>query len=104
MGISAYPTSVPDWENIEIEENMSTVFQTILGVRSLRSTYNLPNNVKPTVYITCVSEETKNVIESQLDDIKTLGKLGEIVLVSSKEEVPPACGINVVNEAITVNM
>merc|ERR1712137_1451598 len=75
----------------------------VRACRQLRSSYNIANKVltKFFVKITGVGEAAVN---SQIDDIKTLGKAESVKINAAEGDIPKSIGLVVVDDSTTVLM
>jgi valyl-tRNA synthetase len=74
--ISKYPQYNEIYRNIAVEEGMEVVKKIINSCRSLRASYQITNKTLTKFYVKATSDA--EIIKSQIDDIKTLGKASDV--------------------------
>lgn len=100
--IANYPQGNESYKNTEVESAMQKTLTIIKSCRSLRASYQITNKVLTKFYIKAT--EGEDVINAQLDDIKTLGKASAIEVNLDESSLPKEVGIDVVDDQTTVLM
>lgn len=97
--IASYPLVMAPWTNADVEANMEVVKEVIHAARSVRAEYGLTNSVRPTFFIKCHDENLKRIMETHVEDFKTLAKAGEVECLVN-EEPPLGCAMHSVNDKV----
>uniref|UniRef100_A0A0K2UCH4 Valine--tRNA ligase n=1 Tax=Lepeophtheirus salmonis TaxID=72036 RepID=A0A0K2UCH4_LEPSM len=98
--VSRYP-QVDDYpfRDDKLEEEMELVQKVIKSVRSLRSDYNVPNKIKSELYLKIFDDSCK-FLNNFSNLIKTLSNSKEVIILTSKEAVPPGCSVITVSDKV----
>lgn len=102
--IADYPIAVDSWANVEAEVQMSAIMDTVKAFRSMKSNYNLQPKARPEVFFSTKSADVEAALKADVEGLTTLASVGEMKQLSEGESAPPGCGVQIVNENITVYM
>jgi valyl-tRNA synthetase len=100
--IASYPQCNDAYKNEEIEESMQKIMMIVKACRSLRASYQITNKTLTGFYLKVA--EGEEVVLSQIDDIKTLGKASSVEVNVAEESLPKEVALDVVNDQMTVLM
>lgn len=67
------------WQNKDLEMQINKVLNTINLVRELKGLYNMPNKLKPEVYVKTQNESLVKGIENNINIIKHLSKSSDVL-------------------------
>lgn len=76
--ISEYPKSLG--RDIEAEEDMSYIIDSVLGIRTVRGELNIPPSAEPNVMIKSYFRKTEEILKENIQYIKKLSNAGDIVI------------------------
>ncbi len=74
-----FPQALPRWQNAGVSESMQRIQELISAMRTARAENNVDPRKWVTVYLRC-GEESRNLVESQLANLKRLVRAREVVL------------------------
>ena len=82
--ISSWPEYREDW-NFEKEEHaVETIKEAVRAIRNVRSSMNVPNSKKATVYVVAADAGVREIFENGKVFFATLGHAGEVVIQADK--------------------
>ncbi|OUP16736.1 valine--tRNA ligase [Lachnoclostridium sp. An196] len=82
--ISSWPEYREDW-NFEKEEHaVETIKEAVRAIRNVRSSMNVPNSKKATVYVVAADTGVREIFENGKVFFATLGHAGEVVIQADK--------------------
>ena len=82
--ISSWPEYREDW-NFEKEEHaVETIKEAVRAIRNVRSSMNVPNSKKATVYVVAADVGVREIFENGKVFFATLGHAGEVVIQADK--------------------
>ena len=82
--ISSWPEYREDW-NFEKEEHaVETIKEAVCAIRNVRSSMNVPNSKKATVYVVAADAGVREIFENGKVFFATLGHAGEVVIQADK--------------------
>ena len=82
--ISSWPEYREDW-NFEKEEHaVETIKEAVRAIRNVRSSMNVPNSRKATVYVVAADAGVREIFENGKVFFATLGHAGEVVIQADK--------------------
>ena len=84
------------------EREMEIVMTTVRSIRGLKMQYGMTNKQRPEVYAMSASGDYRTVLTRQAGDVANLSVAGSIKAVASSADVPKGCGVNVVNDNLSV--
>jgi len=82
--VAAYPVVHPEWMDSEAEEEMEGFQELVASIRTSRSENNIDPRSKIFVQLAC-EQKSRNFLESQCEQIKSLAHLSQIDLVPHLE-------------------
>lgn len=101
--INDYPVAQSTWDNKASEVKMDLIMKIVTALRRLKNSYSLTNKHQPAVFIVTTDETSIEIIKGGVNEIKSLAITGEIT-ITTKENAPSGCAIEVVNGEVTANM
>ena len=102
--VAQYPLSNASWTNLDAEAAMTTVKEAISSARSIRSDYNIPNNMKADFYFTTPSKQLAAILVNQEQDFCTLAKGNFFKPAPSVESMPKGVCIKVVSDQLSIHI
>ncbi len=82
--ISSWPEYREDW-NFEKEEHaIETIKEAVRAIRNVRSSMNVPNSKKATVYVVSPDPDIREIFENGKVFFATLGHAGEVIIQADK--------------------
>lgn len=102
--ISPYPECNFAYKDNSCEESMAITTKVIGACRSLRSSYQIPNKKLTHFFVKITPGQGESAIETQIDDIKTLGRASIVDVNINESEIPKSIGTIIVDEHSTVCM
>ena len=80
--IASYPLDIPSWKNKEIETIFEELFNFVKITRSLISSVNIPNSIKPKVYVVFSGDlSSKANFENNKKLITDLARISEVKIL-----------------------
>ncbi|EFA76256.1 valyl tRNA synthetase [Heterostelium album PN500] len=96
-----YPSTVAEWNNPSIEEEMTKCQDIIRAIRSLRTKYNVASNKKVATFIHTKTDELNNLYSRHASLIKVLSNATQVE-VALTTEGRPGCVIDTYNENVSL--
>jgi len=80
--IATYPVEKEEWINKDIEGQLEELFVMVKTIRSLISSVNLPNSIKPKVFVLFINPDNRQreLITKNDKLIMTLAKISEVLI------------------------
>ena len=100
--VAQYPQADVTWNNTIAENAMTIIKEAIHSARSLRSDYNIPNNMKADFYFSTANHELRETLISQEQDFCTLAKGNFLKPSPSAEMMPRGLCIKVVSDQLSI--
>ena len=98
--LAKFPEIVDSYKNDKCEESMTLTLEIVKACRSLRASYNI--QPKDLTHFFIKMTEGADVVQTQVDDIMTLGSGSQVDINPPDEDIPDSVGTMVVNDTITV--
>lgn len=102
--LTAFPECNDGYKDEKCEASMGITMDIIKACRSLRTSYNIGNKVLTHFFVKVSSGAAEEAANSQMDDIKTLGKASTVDINPKDGSVPESVGIVVVDDQTSVLM
>ncbi|KAL7568285.1 hypothetical protein ACA910_022622 [Epithemia clementina (nom. ined.)] len=102
--LARYPEHLGDWKDDTAEASMAETIQIIRACRSLKASYNTPNNKETAVFYLKTKGPTITAAAlNQTRDIQTLGKASALYVNATPDsELPISAGTLIVDDHLTV--
>jgi valyl-tRNA synthetase len=100
--VADYPVHMLERADDTAEAAMTSALDVVKATRSLRAAYNLPPKAKPELFVLTRTAATKAAMTTMTSGITALASCGSVTLLSATDAVPTGCGVNVINESITI--
>ncbi|WP_036729113.1 valine--tRNA ligase [Peptoniphilus mikwangii] len=85
--VSKWPEEVSDYEFKEEGKAIEYIKEAIRGIRNARAEMNIENSKKSSTIIVTTSDEIKNIVEENKNQLLNLGYSTDVVIISDKSEV-----------------
>ena len=82
--ISSWPEYREDWDFEKEEHAVETIKEAVRAIRNVRSSMNVPNSKKATVYVVAADAGVREIFENGKVFFATLGHAGEVVIQADK--------------------
>ena len=82
--ISSWPEYREDWNFEKEEHSVETIKEAVRAIRNVRSSMNVPNSKKATVYVVAADAGVREIFENGKVFFATLGHAGEVVIQADK--------------------
>jgi len=100
--VADYPEHIPARADDAAEAAMASALDVVKATRSLRAAYNLPPKAKPELFVVTRTDAAKDAMTTMTGGVAALAGCGAVSVLSATDAVPTGCGVNVINEAITI--
>ncbi|EFI41318.1 valine--tRNA ligase [Peptoniphilus sp. oral taxon 386] len=85
--VSKWPKEVSDYEFKEEGKAIEYIKEAIRGIRNARAEMNIENSKKSSTIIVTTSDEIKNIVEENKNQLLNLGYSTDVVIISDKSKV-----------------
>jgi len=85
-----------------VEESMAVAQEIVKATRSLRAAYNLQPKAKAELFVVTRGDVATDAAKRFAEGIATLAGCGRVDVLGPDDEVPPGCGVTVINESVSV--
>ena len=100
--VADYPAFTDARVDAAVEESMAVVQEIVKATRSLRAAYNLQPKAKAELFVVTRGDVATDAAKRFAEGIATLAGCGRVDVLGPDDEVPPGCGVTVINESVSV--
>jgi valyl-tRNA synthetase len=106
VSVAAYPKSNDAWKGTTENQDIEYIMNVIKQIRSLTSSVNLPNNVKPQVFVNFIEADEKgdHLVREQTELVKTLAKIASLTILKKNEKVIDGCISGITNKSVELHV
>ncbi|KAL3686885.1 hypothetical protein R1sor_013194 [Riccia sorocarpa] len=99
--LAPYPSPVEQWENPEVEAEMSSIESAVRAIRSLRMNYGLQPKQRCALYLLCRTPEVADTMQKGSGIISTLATLSSVQIIAEVESAPGGCAVAIIDEQLS---
>ena len=100
--VADYPAFTDARVDAAVEESMAVAQEIVKATRSLRAAYNLQPKAKAELFVKTRGDVATDAAKQFAEGIATLAGCARVDVIGPDDEVPPGCGVTIINESISV--